>query len=73
MGHAVKYAYEGKNLKTVTLPGETSPSWQFKYDGSHRMTSMTDGRGGKTTNEYDGSSRVISQTDPRRTHAELRI
>jgi RHS repeat-associated protein len=28
------------------------------------MTSMTDGRGGKTTNEYDSSNRVISQTDP---------
>jgi len=64
MGHEIKYAYESKNLKSVTLPGEASPSWQFKYDGSHRMTSFTDGRGGKTTNEYDSSSRVISQTDP---------
>ena len=64
MGHVVRYAYESKNLKSVTLPGETSPNWQFKYDGSHRMTSMTDGRGGKTSNEYDGSNRVISQTDP---------
>ncbi len=64
MGHVVKYAYESKNLKSVTLPGEASPRWQFKYDGSHRITSVTDGRGGKTTNEYDGSSRVISQTDP---------
>jgi RHS repeat-associated protein len=64
MGHTVKYTYEGNDLKTVTLPGETEPNWQFKYDGSHRMTSMTDGRGGKTTNEYDSSSRVISQTDP---------
>jgi RHS repeat-associated protein len=64
MGHEVKYAYESKNLKSVTLPGESAPNWQFKYDGSHRMTSMTDGRGGKTTNEYDSSSRVISQTDP---------
>jgi RHS repeat-associated protein len=66
MGHEVKYTYEyeSKNLKSVTLPGEASPSWQFKYDASHRMTSFTDGRGGKTTNEYDSSSRVISQTDP---------
>jgi RHS repeat-associated protein len=64
MGHEVKYAYEGKALKSVTLPGEASPSWQFKYDASHRMTQLTDGRGGKTTNEYDASSRVISQTDP---------
>ncbi|HEY2717135.1 MAG TPA: DUF6531 domain-containing protein [Solirubrobacterales bacterium] len=64
MGHEVKYAYEGSTLKSVTLPGEASPNWQFKYDASRRMTSITDGRGGKTTNEYDGSSRVISQTDP---------
>jgi RHS repeat-associated protein len=64
MGHTVKYAYEGKDLKTVTLPGEASANWTFKYDGSHRMTEMIDGRSGKTTNEYDGSSRVKSQTDP---------
>jgi RHS repeat-associated protein len=64
MGNLVKYTYESKNLKTVTLPGETSPNWEFKYDASHRMTSMTDGRGGKTSNEYDSSSRVISQTEP---------
>lgn len=64
MSHEVKYAYEGKTLKSVTLPGEASPSWQFKYDASRRMTQITDGRGGKTTNEYDASNRVIAQTDP---------
>jgi RHS repeat-associated protein len=64
MGHEVKYAYESKQLKSVTLPGEAGPTWQFKYDASHRMTSVTDGRGGKTTDEYDASNRVISQTDP---------
>jgi len=64
MGHVVKYGYEGGSLASVTEPGETSPRWQFKYDGSHRLTTMTDGRGGKTTNEYDGSNRVVSQTDP---------
>lgn len=63
-GHEVTYTYEGKTLKSVTLPGEAGPNWQFKYDGSRRMTSITDGRGGKTTNEYDASNRVISQTDP---------
>lgn len=64
MGHVAQYAYEGQTLKSVTLPGEGSPRWQYKYDGSRRMTQMTDGRGGKTTNEYDGSGRVKSQTDP---------
>jgi RHS repeat-associated protein len=64
MGHVVKYTYEAKHLKTVTMPGEEGARWQFKYDGSHRMTEMVDGRGGKTTNEYDASSRVKSQTDP---------
>jgi RHS repeat-associated protein len=63
-GDIVKYTYESGNLKSVTLPGEASPNWQFEYDSSHRMISMTDGRGGETTNEYDGSNRVISQTDP---------
>jgi RHS repeat-associated protein len=64
MGHVVKYGYEGGNLTTVTMPGETSPRWQFKYDGSHRITQVTDGRGGKTSNEYDSANRVTSQTDP---------
>jgi RHS repeat-associated protein len=64
MGHVVKYLYEAGNLVSVTLPGETSPRWQFKYDGSHRLTKLTDGRGGATTNEYDSANRVISQTDP---------
>jgi RHS repeat-associated protein len=64
IGHLVNYAYEGGKLVSVTLPGEGGPRWQFKYDGSHRITEVIDGRGGKTTNEYDGSNRVISQTDP---------
>ncbi len=64
MGHLVKYGYEAGNLTSVTMPGEATPRWQFKYDSSHRITSATDGRGGKTTNEYDSSNRVISQTDP---------
>jgi RHS repeat-associated protein len=64
LGHLVKYAYEGGKLVSVTMPGEESPRWQFKYDASHRITEVIDGRGGKTTNEYDGSGRVVSQTDP---------
>ncbi|HET9154486.1 MAG TPA: RHS repeat-associated core domain-containing protein [Solirubrobacterales bacterium] len=64
MGHVVEYAYESGNLTSVTMPGEASPRWQFKYDASHRITQVTNGRGGKTTNEYDTSNRVISQTDP---------
>jgi RHS repeat-associated protein len=64
MGNLVHYTYESGDLKTVTLPGEASPNWQFGYDGSHRMTSIVDGRGGETTNEYDGSDRVVAQTDP---------
>jgi RHS repeat-associated protein len=64
MGHVVKYGYESGKLASVTMPGETSPRWQFKYDASRRITEMTDGRGGVTKNEYDSSNRVISQTDP---------
>jgi len=64
MGHTVKYTYEAGSLVSVTEPGETKARWQYHYDGSHQMTSMTDGREGKTTNEYDSSHRVTSQTDP---------
>jgi RHS repeat-associated protein len=64
MKHVVKYTYEGGNLKSVTQPAEESLRWQFKYDGSHRMTEMVDGRSGKTINEYDGSNQVTKQEDP---------
>ena len=64
MGHLVKYAYENGQLSSVTLPGDATPRWQFQYEFAHRIRFITDGRGGKTTNEYDSSSRVISQTDP---------
>ena len=64
MGHVVKYAYEGGNLKSVTEPGEVSARWQFKYDGSHEITEMIDGRAGKTINEYNASHQVISQKNP---------
>ena len=64
MGHTVKYTYEGKNLVSVTEPGEEKARWQFKYNSSHELTEMIDGRGGKTTNEYDSSHRVVEQKDP---------
>jgi RHS repeat-associated protein len=64
MKHVVKYTYEGGNLKNVTQPAEAGLRWQFKYDGSHQMTEMLDGREGKTTNEYNGSHQVIKQKDP---------
>ena len=64
MKHVVKYTYESGNLKSVTQPGESALRWQFKYDGSHRMTELVDGRGGKSTIEYNSSNQVVSQTDP---------
>jgi RHS repeat-associated protein len=64
MGHVVKYTYEGGNLKSVTQLAEVALRWQFKYDGSHELTEMTDGRGGKTINEYNGAHQVIKQKDP---------
>ncbi len=63
MGHTVKYAYEGGNLASVTLPGETSPRWQFKYNSSHELASETDGRGNTITTEYNGYHQVTAQTD----------
>jgi RHS repeat-associated protein len=64
MGHVVKYGYEGGTLASVTEPGETEPRWRFKYDASHELTELIDGRGGKTTEEYNGAHQVVSQTDP---------
>ena len=64
LGHTVKYTYESGNLKSVTQPAEEGLRWQFKYDGSHEMTELTDGRGGKTINEYNGSHQVTLQKDP---------
>jgi RHS repeat-associated protein len=63
LGNEVKYGYESNNLVKVTLPGETEASWKFKYDGSHQMTEMTDGRGNTTVTEYS-EKRVKSQKDP---------
>ena len=59
--HTAKYTYEGENLATVTLPGEASHRWSFKYDGSHH-TEMTDGREGKTKNEY--TSNKVTRQEP---------
>ena len=64
LGRKVKYAYESGNLTSVTLPGAETARWKFKYDASHQLTEMTDGRGGVTKTEYDGSNRVKKQTDP---------
>ena len=64
MGHVVKYTYESKNLKSVTQPAEAGLRWQVQYNGSHEMTEMVDGRGGKTINEYNGSKQVTKQEDP---------
>jgi len=64
MKHVVKYTYEGGNLKSVTQPAEVGLRWQFKYDGSHELTELTDGRSGKTINEYNGAHQVIKQKDP---------
>ena len=64
MGHVVKYTYEGGNLKSVTQPAESGLRWQYKYDSSHEITEMIDGRGGKTINEYNASHQVAKQEDP---------
>jgi len=63
MGHTVKYTYEGGNLASVTLPGETSPHWRFKYNSSHELTSETNGLEHTVTSEYNSSHQVIAQTD----------
>jgi RHS repeat-associated protein len=64
MGHVVKYGYEAGDLVSVTKPGESSPRWTFKYNGSHEMTELLNGLGGKTTNEYNEVHQVVSQTSP---------
>lgn len=64
MGRKVKYAYESGHLASVTMPGEETPRWKYKYDASHRLTEVIDGRGGVTKTEYDAKHRAIKQTDP---------
>jgi len=64
LGRKVKYAYESGHLASVTMPGEETPRWKYKYDASHQLTEMTDGRGGVTKTEYDANNRAIKQTDP---------
>ena len=64
LGRKVKYAYESGHLASVTMPGEETPRWKFKYDASHRLTEMTDGRGGVTKTAYDEKHRAKEQTDP---------
>jgi RHS repeat-associated protein len=64
MGRKVKYAYESGHLSSVTLPGDETPRWKFKYDASHQLTEMTDGRGGVTKTVYDEKNRAKEQTDP---------
>jgi RHS repeat-associated protein len=64
MKHVVKYTYEGGNLKSVTQPGEASLRWQLKYDTSHQLTELIDGRSGKSTFEYNANHQVIKESDP---------
>jgi RHS repeat-associated protein len=64
MGRVAKYSYESGNLVAVYLPGQETARWKFGYDGSHQMTSLTDGRGNAMKTTYDGLHRVTSQTDP---------
>lgn len=71
LGGKVQYGYESNELTKVTLPGEAEPNWEFDYDGSHRLTERTDGRGNTTENEFDGSDRVTLQIDPRGGEREL--
>jgi RHS repeat-associated protein len=63
MGEVVEYGYESGKLDTVTLPDDEEPRWDFGYNASRELTSITDGRGNTTTNKYDGSNRVIEQVD----------
>jgi RHS repeat-associated protein len=64
MGRVAKYSYESGNLVAVYLPGQETARWKFGYDGSHQMTSLTDGRGNTMKTTYDELHRVASQTDP---------
>ena len=73
MGHVVKYAYESGNLVSVTQPSESALRWQFKYDGSHQLTELVDGRGGKATVEYSGSHQVIRGDRPAVARHKIRI
>ena len=64
-GHITKYEYdETEDLAKVVKPGETTPRWHFEYE-SHLLTTVIDGREGKTINKYNKeTNQLIEQTDP---------
>lgn len=64
MGRVATYAYSNGELTSVTLPGMAFPRWRFAYNGSHELTSKTNGRGYITNTTYDASRRAATQTDP---------
>jgi RHS repeat-associated protein len=64
MVRLISYSYESGNLISVRLPGDATQRWKFKYDASHQLTEMTDGRGGVVKTEYEEKHRVKKQTDP---------
>ncbi|HEX7246072.1 MAG TPA: DUF6531 domain-containing protein [Solirubrobacterales bacterium] len=64
MSHVVSFGHESGNLTSVTLSKLEGARWKFKYDASHQLTEMTDGRGGIVKTEYDEKNRVKKQTDP---------
>jgi RHS repeat-associated protein len=66
-GLVVSYAYDDSdNLVSVSDsagPAAAGYTWQFGYDDSHELTSMTNADEETTTIEYS-AGQVISQTDP---------
>ena len=47
----------------MTQPSEVALRWQFEYEGSHRMTELTDGRSHKTKYSYK-EGQLIETVDP---------
>lgn len=42
-GESTRYIYDGVGqLKTVTMPGETSATYSYTYDAAHRLTDIAD-------------------------------
>jgi RHS repeat-associated protein len=64
MKNVVKYTYESKNLVKVVEPGEKE-KWEFKYNASHELEGLIDGREKKTSIEYESEHhRVKTIKDP---------
>lgn len=61
-GRVTTFTHSGTNLSGATLPD--NGAWAYAYDGSHRLTTITDPNSHATVATYDSAERVGTITRP---------